>query len=118
MTCESCGGPLRERSDRRVRYCSLACAGVAKRGVPLTAHPLFKGGLAFDTAERRWKVMCRDGTQIRYARAVMAAQVGRLLRPDEIVHHRNEDTTDDRPENLEITTRSAHIEMHRAKLAR
>jgi len=51
-----------------------------------------------------------------YSRAVMAGVIGRLLRATDIVHHRNEDTTDDRPENLQLTTRSEHIALHRDKL--
>lgn len=61
-------------------------------------------------------IYCRDQTLMLYSRAVMAAQLGRLLSPHEIVHHRNEDTTDDSPENLELTTRAAHIATHREQL--
>jgi DNA-directed RNA polymerase specialized sigma24 family protein len=48
---------------------------------------------------------------------VVAAREGRLLRPDELVHHVNEDPTDDRPENLEITTRADHARHHTSKLS-
>lgn len=33
---------------------------------------------------------------------------------DEIVHHRDEDTANDDPSNLEITTRASHMDIHRA----
>lgn len=113
--CEcGCGSALIERTDRTVRFASRQCAGRAKRGVPLTAHPLYKGGLSFDKASGRWKIMCRDGTQTWYYRAVMEAELGRPLREDELVHHRNEDPSDDRIENLQLTTRVEHPRLHAA----
>jgi DNA invertase Pin-like site-specific DNA recombinase len=42
----------------------------------------------------------------------MAAHIGRLPRTDELVHHINEDTTDDRIENLQIVTRAEHSRIH------
>lgn len=97
-----------------MRYASRQCAGRAKRGVPLVAHPLYNGGLCFDRHSGRWKVMGRDGTQTWYYRAVMEAELRRPLREDEIVHHRNGDPTDDRVENLQLMTRAEHVRLHTA----
>lgn len=41
--------------------------------------------------------------------------LGRLLEPDEIVHHKNEDPSDNRPENLEVMTQAEHIRLHRGR---
>jgi len=38
--------------------------------------------------------------------------LGRYLKKDEIVHHRNGDVCDNRPENLEVITQSEHILKH------
>lgn len=115
VSCEVCGEPVKPRTDRQVRFCSRQCCGVAKRGVHMK-HPLYNGGLGLDRESRRWRIMCRDGTQMYYSRGVMAAQLGRLLEPHELVHHVDENPSNDSPENLELTDRPGHIEKHREAL--
>lgn len=43
---------------------------------------------------------------------VAEQKIGRFIRPGEVVHHVNEDTHDNRPENLEVLTRSEHVKTH------
>lgn len=48
-----------------------------------------------------------------YEHVLVAMRVlGRDLNPDEVVHHRNGRRDDNRPENLEVTTRAAHARDH------
>ena len=42
----------------------------------------------------------------------MENKIGRLLRSDEFVHHANHDRSDDRIENLELTTLVEHAKHH------
>lgn len=67
-------------------------------------------------SDGRGVINCRDGALLMYARGVMAAHLGRLLRTDELVHHLNGDCSDDRIENLQIVTRAEHIDIHRVEL--
>ncbi|HKY40734.1 MAG TPA: HNH endonuclease [Polyangiaceae bacterium] len=47
-------------------------------------------------------------------RLVMAKQLGRWLRSDEQVHHRDEDKRNNHPENLEVLSSAEHHLHHRA----
>ena len=51
------------------------------------------------------------GYVFRY-RLVMEKVLGRFLTDEEIVHHINEITNDDRPENLQVMTQSEHAKLH------
>lgn len=113
LVCNHCAQPYEAPSGQELlrRFCSSSCSALATvaRGIE---HPNYNGGLTFNKSLGRWFIVCRDGTTVAYYRAVMAAHIGRPLRTDELVHHRNGDPTDDRIENLEITTRSEHMRMH------
>lgn len=38
--------------------------------------------------------------------------LGRSLHKNEVVHHKDEDPTNNNPDNLEVMTRSEHISLH------
>ncbi|MBT4817729.1 MAG: HNH endonuclease [Lentisphaerae bacterium] len=45
-------------------------------------------------------------------RFVAERMVGRTLHPWEVVHHRNRDRQDNRPENLQVLSRRDHAALH------
>lgn len=50
-------------------------------------------------------------------RVLAENRLGRLLEPNEHVHHRDGDKTNDRPDNLEVLLASAHAREHRLQVA-
>ncbi len=53
---------------------------------------------------------------INEARLVMSSHLGRKLRKNEVVHHKNEKRNDNRITNLLLTNRSDHAKIHWKKL--
>lgn len=54
----------------------------------------------------------KSGTHVYRYRLVMEKHLGRFLSPEEIVHHKNHDKTDDRLDNLELMSQSEHARLH------
>lgn len=50
--------------------------------------------------------------RIRVHRKIMEDHLGRKLLPTEIVHHKDEDKTNNDISNLEVVTRSGHMKTH------
>lgn len=91
--------------------------GRRMRGVD---HHLWTGG-RFITRYGYVKVYARDHPQADTKgyywehRLVMERMLGRLLRKDEFVHHKNEVKDDNRPENLELMSKAEHNAEHAPK---
>ena len=75
------------------------------------AHHRWKGGRYIDS-RGYVSVWVAPGLYRREHRIVVESLLGRKLQRDEVVHHKNGDKTDNRPENLEVLSNSDHVRHH------
>ena len=108
LICATCSAVFNQPSSS-VRYrlargqtsffCSRRCYEIDKSG---------------DKADRvaRYREVVRDGKRIFEHRWVVEQALGRPLGPDEIVHHINGDSLDNRLKNLRVMDRGSHSREH------
>jgi hypothetical protein len=117
LKCQFCGKEYMVNERRRLKiskFCSKSCRGSgpnAKKAHHGVRHPRF---VPLGT-QRNWKgvlmVKTRTGWE-REHRAVAGVITRPRGQPRLIVHHRNGDPTDNRPENLAVMTQAEHAKLH------
>ena len=120
--CRNCGKAIYIQKCLlgKARYCSRGCHALWLRRTnggrgPNNGH--WKGGLSKSDKGYRMLTSGPYAKRFKYQhRFVMEKHLGRPLESHEIVHHVNGDKQDNRIENLEIMTRTEHIQHHRDEL--
>lgn len=95
-----------------MKFCSINCKGKAmKEGI--TNYGFIDEGK--DKKINPYPRKQINGIRLKEHRRVMQEHLGRKLLPTELVHHINEDQTDNRIENLQIVSNEIHGKIHKAK---
>ena len=118
--CQTCGKMfLSDRWFKNAQFCSWKCYKKSRFGKIGKDAKGWKGG-RIKNAEGYIRISCpghpyatKRGFYVLLHRFVMEKHLGRYLKPHEIVHHINENRSDNRLENLMLfPNRAAHGSFH------
>lgn len=119
--CIDCGKTVSRRDVKRCMSCYAKYMVIhppTPNGIGSGSnHPSWKGG---KTKDGRGHIYIKSPNHpfknargyVYEHRLIMEKRLGRYLRKNEIVHHKNGKEDDNRIENLELTNQSEHIKLH------
>lgn len=107
ISCDKCGKEFYLCKSKIQKYknhfCSKSCFDKFERPTS-------------NNIKSKYRFIKREGRRISEHRYVMEKYLGRKLRREECVHHKNKNTLDNSIENLEIVTSLEHNRIHKEKL--
>ena len=107
-TCPHCSETFKPHRDTS-RYCSRRCAWANNGGKNAKDESWWINSRGYVEG----RVTIGGGkVSVKQHRLVAAIALGRPLKPDEDVHHKNGVKTDNRPENLEVLSHGDHSSEH------
>lgn len=110
--CEICGTTFVPKHPKTPgRFCSYKCRGVSE------TEERVPRGKYFAVLSHGHPNASRQGYVLEH-RLVMEAMIGRYLRADEVVHHIDENPSNNSTDNLQLMTDLEHKRHHAAKRER
>jgi len=112
-SCQTCSKKVSHSPELLKRnkrhFCSTTCMGKwnSKNNIGKNSTR-WKGGWI----QAGYKMITIDRIGIFEHRHVMEKKLGRKLKRNEIVHHKNHDRLDNRLKNLELMTKESHQKLH------
>jgi hypothetical protein len=122
-SCQECDKSFQVKAflikHGRGKYCSKSCRIKAQsKAISGKSHYNWRGGKILHQG-KYWLIYKKEHPfadrygYVREHRLVVEAHLGRYLRRDEIIHHKNGVTTDNRLDNLKILNLSTHTVIHK-----
>jgi hypothetical protein len=106
--CKKCCKSFSQKRGKAI-FCSRQCVFDFQKGINA---PRYKG----ERNKNGYRQIKIDGKYIFVHRLVMEKFIGRILTNEEVVHHINGITDDNRIENLQLEERVKHLQEHKQKL--
>lgn len=121
-TCSYCGYNFEDYIYRKRKYCNWFCRSKnnthisrenIKKNMGKTGEqaPNWRGGV---TSDIRGYIRIYTGVNKWQYEHILVAEkaIKRELKPGEVIHHINENKSDNRPENLQVLTKASHQTLH------
>lgn len=117
--CPLCGSEVEKimKDGVKAKVCSRSCyAKIRERRGPYKSGTVLISGYYYDYLPEH-PFSTKKGYVAQH-RIQAENKIGRMLLPNEDVHHINEIKTDNRQENLMVMSKSEHSKLHRKKTKR
>lgn len=118
VACIDCGKERRVQKRKKIpnpircRICNNKYTGLIRRQKHSTSFDRYGYVRLRLAKDDFFFTMAEKNGYIKEHRLIMAKYLGRHLQPWEVIHHKNGVKTDNRIENLELTTNGEHLLTH------